>query len=57
MTNCATWDHKVYFNYLLCYGNGNSIMKFRSNLEQLSLKLGNDIVKELCKIREKFNFS
>ena len=51
MTNCATWDHKVYFNYLLCYGNGNSIMKFRSNLEQLSLKIGNDIVKVLYDLK------
>ena len=51
MTTCATWDHKVYFNYILCYGNGNSIMKFRSNLEQLSLKLGNDIVKVLYDLK------
>ena len=47
MTNCITCDHKVYVDYLLCYGNSNSIMKFISYLGQLSLVLGTDIVKIL----------
>ena len=53
MTNCITCDHKVYMNYFLCYGNSNSIMKFISYLEQLSLVLDNDIVKVLHDL--KFN--
>ena len=43
----TSWDHKVYVDYLLCYGNSNSIMKFISYLGQLSLILCNDIVKVL----------
>ena len=46
MTNCTS-DKKVYVDYLLCYCNSNSIMEFISHLTQLSLILGNDIVKVL----------
>ena len=47
MTNCITQDHKFYVDYLLCYDNSKSVMKFISYLGQLSLMLGNDIVKVL----------
>ena len=47
MTNCTIYDHKVYVDHLLCYGKGNSIMKFISYLGQLYLMLGNDIAKVL----------
>ena len=47
MTNYTTYDHKVYMDHLLCYGNCNSIMKFISYLGQSSFMLGNDIVKVL----------
>ena len=47
MTYCTIWDHKVYVDYLLYYGNNNSSMKVISYLGQLSLMLGNGIVKVL----------
>ena len=51
MTNCTTSDLKVYVDYLLCYGYSNRIMKFISYLRQLSLMLGNDIVKVLHELK------
>ena len=43
----TSWDHKVYVNYLLCFGNSNSIMKVISYRGQLSLMFGNGNVKVL----------
>ena len=51
MTNCTTSDLKGYVDYLLCYGYSNRIMKFISYLGQLSLMLGNDIVKVLHELK------